>query len=955
MEDESNLLQGPESANQQAPVSTFCLSKELRIDIEPANPASVIQIQLPSGNTFSRAPKSQRRVLKAIPTFKDEQTFSHKYLARASSICFSKSRAHPRSFLWRLLEGDRVLEVRSVDLSKSVREKREGNLVLQLGLPAAVSQRGVALADDGQGTLSVFLLTKGNELFTVTLRPELFCDAAASKEEATNWCKLYKPATFSISTPHLLIAGSPTLLIASLADGKLLRLTRESGGDGSIWHETTYSDGQWGSSLRGLIRWQGNGAIRYDGNILDQSTAIAIALSPTQKHVVTVCANHTLKIWNLEKPSSVFQMDLLGESRQPQDLPKMMLDPGNSNVLQVFEAEGAIDGDQYYIMTFSPHDQGHFKIWAIRDADQGRLGVRYLFPEASFHLPDPDASSNSNAVWKMTDFKIKGATRGMDMALWVLMRSNKKYQTFNLKFDLDNLADTWQGDWTIVASEFLDQQNLPHPSDMELRDASELWLDYILRPGRFSRIILEAGLAIYAFARPTENASSSKASLEERMCLAIKSRLDMQSGTISGTDYDQHRTMVHQEWSLLYHDIQDLHKSLWKVSALSYDSYTEIPWLIFAGGCAPLRDCSRSEILAHNSPDDLSNLARLLESRSVEDESSGRSLVLPDALAVILKAAAKFRESFSPSLRLTCHIKVAAELWQDPSHALSSRIQSLYDQCDLGGAIGNGAVDELYSALAEGLEELDNSLFWSILDDLSHFMSRDASGLASTDFGLKAIIRGAQEMIELHYSMLFDLLMLVVLLEVEPINMPMERFDASVIYASLIEQLKSYQMMMWLASNGRQKLDSHAMNLEDGSKKNGADSSFAAQEQPPTILETLFAADLEPQSSSRQTQSAALTYSIQDVLNWVTGGNDTSITLDQVLVNVQCNFLVNKDLDLASDFLKFQPTTPWATYIKGRFYLLHNDFTKAAMYFQKAAFKLCTSLSNPIPNPSHYH
>ncbi|KAL9607570.1 MAG: hypothetical protein Q9167_007522, partial [Letrouitia subvulpina] len=937
--DEDNPLWGPGPTNQPAPASFLNLSKESRIAVDAIIPNSVIQIRIPATSSFGRASTSQSRILQTVPSYKDERELVNSYLARESSIYFGSLSTHPRNFLWRLLENRRVLEVRAVDLSKKDREKRDADFTLQLQLPSAIRHSGVAFADDGRDNLSAFLLTKGNELYTITLKASFFCLATILEGDPTHWCKVYKPATFSISTPHRLIAGSPTQLVVSLSDGRLLQLTRSTSDDGTTWHETTYSDGKWGSSLRGLISWQGSNTIRYDGATLDQSTAIAMALTPTREHVISVCADHTLKIWNLEKASSVFQMDLLGDNRLPQDISKVMLDPGISGVLQIFQAEGAIEGDQYYIATYSPLDQGKFKIWAVRDADQGKLGVRYLFPDSALKAPDPEPNPSSKAVWKMTDFKIKEGADGKDMALWVLMRSNKRYQIFNLRFDLGDLPNAWETNWTTTTRETLDQQTLPRSSNLELQSVSELWIDYILCPERFPQVVLETALAVYNSSQTTGQGTNQKASLEERMCLAVESRALFQQ-TDNQLDFIDHHAAMQQEWSLFHQTVQDIHKPFWNVLSLSYDNHAEMPWLAFAGGCAPLRDSSRVEILVHNNPADLHESPHLLESLSVEDENGTRDVEQPHELAVMIQAAARFRESFSQPLRLVSEVVLVTELWQNPSSSVPIRMQSFYDQCDFGNAIGDGVVDTLHSTLADGIGELGTDLFMAILDELSHLMPTEASGLRSTKFGLRTIVKGAQELIELHHSILFDLLVVVVMLEVEPANMSTEGFDRNAVYMSLVEQLKRYQMMRWLACNTRQDPDSRTDSPEGGPVKSAASSSAPLPVKSSTVLENLFAADLEPQSYYDQTQSAALTYSIQDLLNWVTGGNDQSITLDQALVHVQCNLLVNKNYNLASDFLQFQPSTAWATYIKGRLFLLRRDFRGAAMFFQKAAFKL---------------
>ena len=326
-----------------------------------------------------------------------------------------------------MLEDDQVLELRSVDLYKSDQVKKEASLILRLRFPAQICHGGVDLADtQDQASVSVFALTKTHELYTCTLLPDFFCDTTTSEEDISTWCKIFKPASFSLSTPHRLVAESSLAVTIALGDGRLLRLTRKSGQDGSRWKERSFGDGQWASSIRGLVRWQGHNSVRYDGNILDQGTAAVLASSPDKKHLFGVSLGHSLKVWNLEAGKHIFSIDLLGLQRRPEDIPKLMLDPGNPNLLQIFQADPIMDGDRYYVMTFSPHDLGQFKVWGVRDAEYGDHGIRDVFSDHVLMAPDPDPSPDSKVIWKVADFKLKEATQGNEMEMWILIRSNKQ-------------------------------------------------------------------------------------------------------------------------------------------------------------------------------------------------------------------------------------------------------------------------------------------------------------------------------------------------------------------------------------------------------------------------------------------------------------------------------------------------------------------------------------------------
>ena len=921
----------------KAPVSSLCLFKETRTDLQPTSPGTVIQIQIPSTSTFSVRSRQQRHILRTTPIYKDEDSFNKHYPASSSSVYFGKFKKHPRNFLWRVLQEGKVLELRSVDLSKSNRETREAVFTIQLHLPVKIKHGGVALADsEDQNVLNAFALTKGNELYTFAVPKDFFCDAAASEEDIGRWCKVSKPATFSISTPHSLIAGSSLQLVVSLSDGRLLQLTRRKDEDGSKWHESTYGDGQWASSLRGLVRWQGSNTVRYDGTTLEQSTPIAMAVSPNKKHIFAVCLNHTLRIWNPKKATSVFSKDLLCQHREPHEVPRLMLDPGSPNVLQVFRTDTGAEGDLYYAVTFSPYDFGQFKFWGVRDPDHGDRGVRDLYPEYSLKPPDPDPSPESKAIWKVADFKVKDSREGKGLEMWVLMRSNRRYKLYSLKFEILDLANAWQDQWSAAATETMDQ--LPHQqvSDLDPVDATDKWLDFIFYPGKYPQTVLESALALYCSERSV-SLSDVKGPLKQRMCSAVASRVNSAE---SRTELTNYRKATDQEWAVVWQDIQDLNKSRWEILSLSYDDYAEMPWIVFADGCSAIRTCSKIELIAQNGRATLAGSLNLLEQPSIEMEI-GDEPKLPDELAVIIEAAATFRQSFSYRLRQACNTVLATELWLDASYSVPLRIQAFYDQCNFGEEIGSAPFDDLLTALEPlgGFNGLDTDTFLSILDERSHKLPPNSSDLLHTKFGLRILINGAREMVQLCERILFDLLTLVVFvdMEIDRDETPMENFDAPRIYMALLELLKQYQIMQWLARNTRMHKSEHPAIPEAGT------IHFSSKEhiKTSTVLESLFALDLAAQSDTTQSQSEALTHSIEDLLQWVVGGNYEEVTLDDVLVYVQSNLLANKNIDLASDFLRYQPSTAWGTYIKGRLSLLQGDFTEAAFHFKKAAFKLC--------------
>ena len=921
----------------EAPSSSLCLFKETSLDLESL-PGTVVQIQLPSSSSLSvrSRQRQQQRVLRRAQVYKDEETYNRLHLASSASIHSSYHSTYPRSITWRVLQDQKVLELRSTDLRKDARETKEAGLTIRLCFPGPLRDGGVALADsEEQGVLNVFALTKGNELYTCSIRRSFFCNAAASEEDVGNWCKIYKPATFSMSSPLRLFAGDHSSLIVSLIDGRVLTLIKSDGEDGSRWSESVYGDGQWGSALLGLVRWQGSNTVRFDGMTLEHNTALSMAPSPDNKHIFAVCLNHTLRVWNPTKAAAVFSKDLLLQQREPQDIPRFMLNPGDSSFLRLFRSTSGKEGDLYYAITFSPHDFGQFKFWGVRDPDHGEKGIRDLFPERILKAPDADSNPDSKFIWKVADFGID--SQQDELAMWILMRSNRTYKLYRLKFDMQDLDSQWQDSWCVTAIEEAQHPPLLQTSELDTEDATEKWLGYLLKPGQFPKPVLETALCIYS-GEEAVDPGNSKASLRRRLFFAIESRVSNGIKRLSPAEYQE---AIYREWSVLYHDVQNLNRSRREVLSLTVDSVTGMPWLAFRDAISAIRSCSRTEIIAQNNSTDLARSPHLLEKPSVELENEDEPR-LPDELAVLIEAASRFRGGFKYNLQLALETALASELWLEPAYSVPLRMQAFYDQCNFAEDVGAEQFTELAKNLEAigGFDNLDIGSFSAIIDSFAHDMPSVSPEMVYTIQGLKLLVDGAREMIGQRERILTDLLALVIIVEMEidREEFAMESFNGPQIFEALLGLLKRYQVMQWLATNtrngkvpSRRSSDANKAGKTSKQEDNGLSSS---------ILESVFAHDLKPQSTSTQSQSEALTQEIQDLLQWVVGGNNP-VPFEEVPVYIQCDLLRHGDLDQATSFLGFQPSTAWSTYMKGRFHLMKDQPSEAAIYFKKAAFKLC--------------
>ena len=214
------------------------LYTETRLNLDQAYANSTIDI------TLSKTGNHDRRLYNDVRIGSDEAQYSRDHLSSEASLFFRSDERCPRSFLWRLLDDRRALEIQAVDLSQDQKQKNEAILTLLLRFPAAIRPFCIAFADQAErDALNVFAITTTDELWTLTLHRDLFVHAKNTETLPTDWCKVTKPSMFAVTTPFRLFSSTARELFVSMKDGQVVRLTRRAGEDGSKWHDSVYSEG----------------------------------------------------------------------------------------------------------------------------------------------------------------------------------------------------------------------------------------------------------------------------------------------------------------------------------------------------------------------------------------------------------------------------------------------------------------------------------------------------------------------------------------------------------------------------------------------------------------------------------------------------------------------------------------------------------------------------------------
>ena len=202
--------------------------KETRLNFEPTSSSLVVDLDLPTTIKPSRA--VQRRApngsLDRSNANAENDELRARTCASASSTYHRTYHGFPRSFLWRLLEDDTVLSIRVIDLMR-LDKIHDTNLILNFRFPHKIHPSCIAFTDpEDHDALSVFVLDKANQLYTLFLRPDSFRKRNFVETGLGDACKIHVPSALKVRNPYRLFAVSHDLLVITVSDGGLIRLDR---------------------------------------------------------------------------------------------------------------------------------------------------------------------------------------------------------------------------------------------------------------------------------------------------------------------------------------------------------------------------------------------------------------------------------------------------------------------------------------------------------------------------------------------------------------------------------------------------------------------------------------------------------------------------------------------------------------------------------------------------------
>jgi nuclear pore complex protein Nup160 len=674
------------------------------------------------------------------------------------------------------------------------------------------------------------------------------------------------------------------------------------------WKEVFYNEGGWSHSLRSLIPFHGHNTVHYGKHNIELSavTSIASPLFPIDgfPFAFTVSLDHRLRVWNLNNGKLVYMRDMLTGELDPNETLKKVIDPSLSQLVKIFGTE-----DYPVVVTYSPLATGQFKFWTPRPQADGSLEMEDMFRGITLQPRTP-----SSDLWTLADFSVVIKKASMPyFSIWTLWKNNTSYRVQSLDFRTGPSARAaWSDGWTAMASETLRES--PHPVSFagDSRDITDKWLEFLLNPGRYTAPTIETGLAIWeSNSGFSKNNARRSGTLPERMCTIIASSNVLGRASDGNMDYDQLRTSVEQQWLRFYRLLQELDKQRGEAQSLAVDTHGYMPTIVLTDGIVAIRKCSHLERIWHN----------------------------PEALregdmhvAAPLLAAAQFRDTLSAGFLHSCRSMLLSEIFEEPSLTDPLRMRAFYDKCGFDRQIDYDS----FAQLEDKLKELESEwkditpMVYQAMFELLAPADDGEEELQPGNFGNRVIVRGIQEIVELHRNVCLDQIVLLVLIEAE-INHGKEgiQFETAGIYRRLVAMLQRLELIDWLACTQIR------LPLTDHETLKGSSEEILKTNEPSqetiTILEGIFRHLF---TLSRQAMPSILTRLFLQIC-----APDSRYEVHPA--TIQCFLLKHKRPDLAIDFSRFAGNDPFSIYIQGRACLVSNDPHAASVLFKQAAFGIC--------------
>ncbi|KAI0109583.1 nucleoporin Nup120/160-domain-containing protein [Nemania sp. FL0031] len=887
--------------------------KETRLNFEPTSSAYIVDVQLPSITSSS---KNKRQANNSARSPDDDDTLRTKSCATASAIYYRQHYQFPKSFLWRVLENNSILSLRTADICREDTTS-DANLILNFHFPSAIRPSCIALSDPpDHDALAVYVLDEVGQLYTLFLRPDSFRKRAFVESGVGDSCKIFiVNALQSFKTPFRLIAVNCDRLIVTLTDGGHIRLDKNNSHTAPQppWKETFYNAKGWVQGFKSILSSRGD----YDPTASTAVIESDFGLDDAS-FLFTICLDHRLRIWNLNSGQILGAMDLLNATREPNEIGKWRIDPTHLNLIRII---GRVQGKRL-CMTYSPVGSGEFKFWELKSDDSVSVNIRDVHDDSHF-IPLPPLGSD---VWTLADFRVAEHYSTGHLQIWLLWKNNIAYRIQELTSPLVDLPTRWQTSWRSVYSDTtIPSAPVSGPSDPV--DTNERWLELILSPGRFTLSTLEAALSAYqrAIGDVDNKAHSSNQSIAESICSAITSTSALSQASSGALEYERFRASSEAQWRKFYRILIEIDKPRGEALALAYEPMSELPWVICADSISTIRRCSKLEQICYNP-----------KTRNVE----------PSDLSSLIITGQNFVEGFSDSMLQICQSVLRVELFEATSKTDQERIQFFSDKAGFWRQISDEDCAQVTDVLGSNFNVVTSNVYQQMLATLNETWSpKHPTEYPLTEIGRRVMVKATEDVADLQWNVCFSQLILLVHMEFEfdrPEDALHNRVNIGAVYRSLLQSLGRLHLIRWLANARLPALLSRAEIANSFSSTTSVKRSVE-DDKFNTVLEDCIG-HLLGMTSLSPGHSLMIGSTITKLITNLCAPDSDIELLPHY---IQCALLVRDRADLAIELTPFSNQDPFPVYIQGRVALALRDYSSAAMYFKKAAYGMSLPHANP--------
>lgn len=686
---------------------------------------------------------------------------------------------------------------------------------------------------------------------------------------------------------------------------------------GCLWRESFFNVQGWKQNLRSLLPFQGNHTVRYGKINMEYSAATAVRVTSFGLHegmfAITICLDHSMRIWNIEDGQILYTGDILNADRTPQEIGKWAIDPSQSNLIQLV---GRGRG-QRFCATFSPVGSGEFKFWKIIAKDAHHIIVEDLFPNNALVPVTPSLSD----VWTLADFALANP-EGATIELWTLWKNNISYKVQRLELDRKNVAQSWEQNWDGVYSEGrVPSAQTSGPCDPI--DVTEKWLRMILQPGRFTRATLDTALTIYERGLGTPTETNKGCGLAEAICSVLGSTATLDQGSSGTMDYAQFRSSSEIQWRRFYRLLVELDKQRGEAVSLVLDTENEMAWVVCADLVSAITECNTLECLYYNPS---------YPGQGQEDQ------------AALLNVAISFVDSFSDNFLQLCNATLRGELFEESSKTDLERIQYFSDKSGFWRGITDEDCSLVVDILRPNFEVVTDRLYTEMLDLVAAPADAKRRNLQYplTEFGRKLIVKAVQDYIEVQWTVCFSQLILLVHMEFEfdtEEEALHRRVDIGSTYRQLVDSLKRLELLKWLSSTQL----AVPLSMSDKGSSPADENRNGDDTQVITALEAYVGHLLGFGNISEESPAAGITNLVSNLC-----AADSDIEISPPLI--QCSLIRRERADLALDLGQFRDQSPFSVYVEGRVLLALKDFGAAGIDFKRAAIGM-SKPSSPLRGP----